>query len=61
MISMNKVYDWWESLSEERQLEIMTSYYADAVKEDTDIDKMFGDMPNSYQIWIYRREVQINV
>ena len=60
MVSMNQIYDWWDSLSEERQLEIMTSYFPDEVKEDTDIDKMFGDMPDGYQIWIYRREVQKN-
>ena len=61
MVSMNKVYDWWESLGEERQLEIMIGYYPNEVQEDTDIDKMFGDMPNSCQIWIYRREVQKSV
>ena len=61
MVFMNKVYDWWESLGEERQLEIMTGYYPNEVQEDTDIDKMFGDMPNSFQIWIYKKEVKINV
>jgi len=57
---MEEVYDWWDSLSEDEQLEIMTSYYPDEVQEDTDIDKMFGDMPNGCQIWIYRREVGKN-
>lgn len=55
---MNKCYDWWESLTEEEQLKIMTDYYPKEVKEDTDIDKMFGDMPDFSQLWIYYRETE---
>ena len=49
-------YDWWKRLTEERQLKIMTSYYPMEVKEDTNIDKMYGDLPLDTQLWIYRRE-----
>lgn len=55
---MSKCYDWWESLTEEEQSKIMTDYYPTEVNEDTNIDKMFGDMSNDVQLWIYRREKQ---
>lgn len=51
-----KVYKWWGSLTDMRQYEIMISYYPTEVKEDTDIDKMFGDMPYEYQLEIYEGE-----
>ena len=52
---MNKCYDWWESLTEEEQFKIMTDYYPTEVKEDTDVNKMFGDMPDNEQMWIHIR------
>ena len=59
---LNKCYDWWESLTEEEQLKIMTDYYpidiTTEVHKDTDIDKMFGDMPDYTQLWIYQRETK---
>ena len=53
---LEECYDWWKNLTEEEQLKIMTDYYPMEVKEDTDIDKMFGDMPGGSQLWIYNRE-----
>ena len=53
---MDRCYEWWDSLDEQEQYDLMNDWYPDEVKEDTDIDKMFGDMPNSCQIWIYEKE-----
>ena len=53
---MKFVYEWWGSLTEEKQLEIMMDWYPTEVHKDTDIDKMFGDMANEYQLEIYRGE-----
>ena len=50
------VYKWWKSLTDMRQYEIMLEWYPTEVKEDTDIDKMFGDMPFGYQLEIYKGE-----
>lgn len=52
------VYKWWKSLTDLRQYEIMLEWYPTEVKEDTDIDKMFGDMPFEYQLEIYEKEVK---
>ena len=52
---LEKSYEWWKNLTEEEQLKIMTDYYPTEVKEDTDINKMFGDMPSDEQLWIYIR------
>ena len=52
---LEKCYEWWKNLTEEEQLKIMTDYYPTEVKEDTDINKMFGDMPSDEQLWIYIR------
>jgi len=59
MEELNKkeiVHKWWKSLTDMRQYEIMISWYPTEVKEDTDIDKMFGDMPFENQYEIYRKE-----
>ena len=50
------VYKWWGNLTELRQYEIMLGWYPTEVKEDTDIDKMFGDMPFENQLEIYEGE-----
>ena len=50
------VYKWWGNLTELRQYEIMLNWYPTEVKEDTDIDKMFGDMPFENQLEIYEGE-----
>jgi len=50
---MDKVYNWWEGLTEQRQFDIMLGFYPSAVNKDTNIDKMFGDMPNICQTEIY--------
>ena len=39
-----------------KQYEIMLDWYPTEVKEDTDVDKMFGDMPFEYQSEIYEKE-----
>ena len=50
---MDKVYAWWESLTEQKQFDIMLGFYPSAVNKDTNVDKMFGDMPNICQAEIY--------
>ena len=50
---MDKVYDWWNSLTDEKQFDIVVDFYPDEVTEDTNIDKFFGDMANKYQTKIY--------
>ena len=50
------IYKWWKSLTDLKQYEIMLGWYPTEVKEDTDIDKMFGDMPFEYQLEIYEGE-----
>lgn len=50
------IYKWWKSLTDMRQYEIMLDWYPTEVKEDTDIDKMFGDMPFENQSEIYEKE-----
>ncbi len=52
---MEKVYRWWDHLTEDEQLKIMLGHFPEQVKEDTDIDKMFGDMPDDIQLWIYNK------
>ena len=54
---MDKVYNWWKGLTEEKQLKIMTDYYPTEVNKDTNIDKMFGDMPTETQLWIWKTEI----
>ena len=51
--TMDKVYDWWESLTEQKQFDIMLNWYPTEVHKDTNIDKMFGDMDHKYQTEIY--------
>lgn len=58
MDKMEKVYDWWESLTEEKQYEIIIDWYSMEIEEDTDIDKFFGDMPNDKKLEIYDKEVK---
>ena len=52
----NTVYRWWGNLTDMRQYEIMLDWYPTEVKEDTDIDKFFGDMPFENQLEIYEKE-----
>lgn len=51
-----KVYKWWGSLTDMRQYEIMLDWYPTEIKEDTDIDKFFGDMPYENQLEVYEKE-----
>lgn len=56
-ILFDKVYAWWDSLSDEEQYNIIATRYADyPITKETDIDKFFGDMPNDTQLWMYKRE-----
>lgn len=50
------VYKWWGNLTDMRQYEIILTWYPTEVKEDTDIDKFFGDMPFENQLEIYEGE-----
>ena len=50
---MDKVYNWWESLTEQKRFDIIVDRYPAEVHKDTNIDKFFGDMSNGYQIEIY--------
>ena len=52
----DKVYDWWESLTEQEQFDIMIDHYPDEIDKETDIDKMFGDMQWCYQLDVYLTE-----
>ena len=53
---MDKVYDWWEGLTEGEQHNIIENWYPLEFLEDDDADKFFCDMPNDTQLWIYQRE-----
>jgi len=54
---MDECYDWWDSLSDFEQYEIIATRYADyPITKETDIDKFFGDMTGDEQLWIYKRE-----
>jgi len=53
---MDEVYDWWDSLTEEEQLNLMLNWYPMEVNKDTDIDKFFGDMGSERQLYIYKEE-----
>jgi len=54
--TLEAIYKWWKSLTDMKQYEIMLGWYPTEIKEDTDIDKYFGDMPFENQYEIYRKE-----
>ena len=56
---MNKIYDWWDSMSEQEQYDLMQDWYPNQFKEDDDGDSFFGDMPDGTKLWIYQRENKI--
>jgi len=53
---LDKCYEWWDSLSEEEQYNLMLDWYPNEFDEDDDGDSFFGDMPNDKQLWIWKRE-----
>ena len=53
---LKECYDWWKNLSEDLQYRIMLDWFPFGIKEDTDVDKFFGDLPDDKQLWIYKRE-----
>ena len=55
---MDKVYAWWDSLTEYKQFWLMMDWFPYQIKEDTNADKFFGDMPDDYKLWIWNREVK---
>ena len=55
-ILMDKVYAWWDSLSDEEQHNLMQDYYPNEFTEDDVADDFFGDMSNDNQLWIWKRE-----
>ena len=54
----DQVYDWWDSLSEEEQHNLMMDWYPNDFTKDKydDADSFFGDLPSSTQLWIWKRE-----
>ena len=58
MVSMYKVYNWWYDLNEQEQYNLILNWYPEAIEEDTDIDKFFGDMPDREQLEIYEKEIK---
>ena len=59
MREMQKVYEWWDNLSEEEQYNLILDWYPNDFTEDDDADSFFGDMPNDKQLWIWQRENNI--
>ena len=53
---MDKVYEWWDSLGEQEQYDLILDWYPNELNEDDDVDSFFGDMPNEKQLWIWKRE-----
>jgi len=54
---MDKVYEWWDSLSEEEQYNLMLDWYPNNFNyEECSADDFFGGMPSNMQLWIYKRE-----
>ena len=51
---MDKVYDWWESLSEEEQYDIISNWCPEDITKESDADDMFGNMLWSEQFRIYK-------
>lgn len=54
MREMNKVYDWWETLSEQEQWDIIADYMPENINEETDPNEEYGDMLWDEQFDIYR-------
>ena len=53
----DKVYDWWESLNEQEQFDIMYDHFPDEIEMETDnVDKFFGDMVWENQLDVYLTE-----
>ena len=55
---MEKVYEWWDSLDEEEQYNLMCDWYPNDFTKDKydDADSFFGDLPSSKKLWIWKRE-----
>ena len=53
---LSKIYDWWDSLSDEEQYNLMLGWYPNEFTEDDDADDFFGNLANSTQLWIWKRE-----
>ena len=53
---VDKVYDWWESLTEQEQFDIMYDHFPDEIEMETDVDKFFGDMVWENQLDVYLTE-----
>jgi len=60
MSNLDECYEWWKGLSEDLQYRIMLNWFPYGIKEDTDVDKFFGDLPDDKQLWIYERETKEN-
>ena len=53
---LDKVYEWWDSLDEQEQWDIIADYQPENINEDTNPDEEFGNMYTSEQIEIWQRE-----
>ena len=53
---MDEIYDWWDSLTEEEQYNLMLDWYPNDFMEDDNADSFFGDMDSDKQLWIWKRE-----
>ena len=53
---MDEIYDWWDGLTEEEQLNILLDWYPMEITKDTDVNKFFGDIGNNRQLRIYKEE-----
>jgi len=48
------VYDWWESLTEQKQYDIISNWCPEDITEESDADDMFGNMLWNEQFRIYK-------
>ena len=55
----NPCYSWWDSLIEQEQYKLLLTWYPTEIKEDTDIEKFWGDLPEDTKWYIYERENNI--
>ena len=51
---MDTVYEWWESLSEQEQWDIIEDYRPEYITEETNPDEEYGNMSWDEQFDIYK-------
>jgi len=50
----DKVYNWWESLSEQKQWDIIEDYMPENINKETNPDEEYGNMLWGEQFGIYK-------